>query len=114
MPEGDTIHRIAGRIDCALAGREFDLADAPNPRSPIHARAGDLTGRRLERAEARCKHLLLHFSGDAVLHSHLGMNGRWRVRSDGSLPPGRPWLIVGSGPAVASQSGGKTLRLISR
>jgi len=113
MPEGDTIHRIATRIHSALVGREIETADAPSARSPLHRRAGELAGRRLERAEARGKHLLLHFSGDAVVHSHLGMNGRWFVRSDGRRPSGRPWLLLGSDGAFASQSGGKILRLTS-
>jgi endonuclease VIII len=113
MPEGDTIHRIARRINAALGGREIGLADAPSRRSPIHHRAFELQGRTLESAEARGKHLLAHFSGGVVIHSHLGMNGRWRVSSDGRLPGGQPWLRLGSGRAVAAQTGGKLLRLVS-
>ncbi|MEZ5156663.1 MAG: DNA-formamidopyrimidine glycosylase family protein [Solirubrobacterales bacterium] len=113
MPEGDTIHRVAMRFDASLVGREIETAAAPSARSPIHARAAELAGRTLERAEARGKHLLLHFSGEVVVHSHLGMNGRWFVRADGRLPYGRPWLVLASGAAVASQSGGKVLRMTS-
>lgn len=113
MPEGDTIHRAARKIDAALTGREITLAHAPSPRSPIHDRSGELAGATLERAEARGKHLLLHFSGERVIHSHLGINGRWFVRADGRLPHGRPWLVIASGRAVATQSGGKILRLVS-
>ncbi len=113
MPEGDTIHRAARKIQAALGGREIALADAPSPRSPIHSRSGELAGSTLELAEARGKHLLLHFSDDQVIHSHLGMNGRWFVRADGRLPYGKPWLLLASGGAVASQNGGKILRLVS-
>jgi endonuclease-8 len=113
VPEGDTIHRLAGRLEAALAGRPLELAEAPDPRSPLHRRAAELTGRTLESAEARGKHLLLHFSDGVAVHSHLGMNGRWRVRSDGSRPFGRPWLLLGSGPVTAGQFGGKLLRLVS-
>lgn len=113
MPEGDTIHRIALRIEAALGGRRLERVEAPNPRSPLHSRAGDLEGATLERAEARGKHLLLHCSGEQVIHSHLGMNGRWFIRSDGSPPYGKPWLLLAAGPGIASQSGGKLLRLIS-
>ena len=35
-------------------------------------------------AESRGKHLLLHFQGDLILHSHLGREGRWRL-----YPPSR-------------------------
>lgn len=112
MPEGDTIHRAAGRIGAALGGREIAVAEAPSPRSPLHNRASELTGRTLERAEARGKHLLLHFSGDRVVHSHLGMNGRWLVRADGRMPFGKPWLLLASGPGIAACTGGRILRLI--
>src|SRR5690242_8799906 len=113
MPEGDTIHRIADRMRVALAGRTLELADAPSPRSPLHTRAPELQGRTLEAVEARGKNLLVHFSGDLSLHSHLGMNGRWFIRADGRLPHGKPWLRLASGRAVASLVGGKTLRLVS-
>ena len=113
MPEGDTIHRLAGRLNAGLAGREVELADAPDRSSPLHLRADELTGRRLELAEARGKHLLLHFSGEVAVHSHLGMNGRWRIRADGSELFGRPWLRLQSGPVAAGQFGGKLLRLVS-
>jgi endonuclease VIII len=113
MPEGDTIHRIARSIDAAFAGREIEMASAPNPRSPVHRRAAELEGRTVERAEARGKHLLLHLSDSLVVHSHLGMNGRWRIDSAGVRPRGRPWLMFSAGPAVASVSGGQILRVVS-
>ncbi len=113
MPEGDTIHRVAMQFGAALVGKEIETAAAPSARSPIHSRADELAGRTLERAEARGKHLLLHFSGDVVVHSHLGMSGRWFVRADGRMPYGRPWLVLAGGSAVASQSGGKILRMTS-
>jgi endonuclease-8 len=113
MPEGDTIHRLAGRIRHALEGKEIGRASTPDPRSPIHGRATALEGQVLERAEARGKHLILHFSGDLAVHSHLGMNGRWRVFADGRVPYGKPWLLVASGRGIAAQSGGKLLRLVS-
>jgi endonuclease VIII len=113
MPEGDTIHRAARRMQAAIGGREMALADAPNPRSPVHRHAKELAGRTLELAEARGKHLLAHFSGDLVLHSHLGMNGRWWITADGRLPYGKPWLRLSSGRGIASQNGGKILRIVS-
>ena len=113
MPEGDTIHRAAERINAALAGREIELAEAPNPRSPLHRRAEELRGQQLEEAEGRGKHLLVHFSGGAVVHTHLGMNGKVFVAADGRLPYGRPWLTLASGRAVAAQTGAKLLRLTS-
>jgi endonuclease-8 len=113
MPEGDTIHRAAGRINAALQGRELGLADAPNPRSPLHNRVAELRGATMQEAEAFGKHLVAHFSNGLALHSHLGMNGRWFVAADGRLPYGKPWLRLASGRAVASQTGGKILRLVT-
>ena len=113
MPEGDTIHLVAGRLNAALGGKRLELADAPNPRSPLHTRAAELGGATLEEAEAFGKHLVAHFSNGLALHSHLGMNGRWFVAADGRLPYGRPWLRLASGRAIASQNGGKILRLVS-
>jgi endonuclease VIII len=112
VPEGDTIHRIARRMDAAIGGKELVLADAPNPRSPLHRRAGKLEGRVLERVEARGKHLLAHFSDGLAVHSHLGMNGRWRIAADGRRPFGKPWLLLSSGRGVAAQTGGQILRLV--
>ncbi|MQA73076.1 MAG: hypothetical protein GEU88_01765 [Solirubrobacterales bacterium] len=113
MPEGDTVHSLAGRINLLLGGREMGIADAPNPRSPLHQRAPELEGRTLELAEALGKHMLIHFSGALVLHSHLGMNGRWWIAADGEWPRARPWLRLASGPALAVQTGGRLLRLSS-
>jgi endonuclease-8 len=113
VAEGDTIHRAAGRLRVALGGRRIGLAETPDPRSPIHGRAGELVGRTLEDAEARGKHLLIHFSEGLAIHSHLGINGGWRVRADGRMPHGKPWLVLASGRAVAGQFGGKLLRLVS-
>jgi endonuclease-8 len=111
MPEGDTVHRIARKLNAALRGRELERAEAPSPRSPLHGGAEVLLGRRLDRAEARGKHLIAHFSGDLVLHGHLGINGRWWISTDGRQPPARPWMLLAAGPVAATQSGGRFLRL---
>jgi len=100
-------------MNAALRGKEIQRAQAPSGRSPLHHRADQLQGRTLELAEARGKHLLAHFSGALVVHSHLGMNGRWFITADGRLPYGKPWLVLASGRAIASQQGGQILRLVS-
>lgn len=100
-------------MTAALAGKRLELADAPNPRSPIHNRAAELQGTTLTEVEAFGKHLIAHFSTGVALHSHLGMNGRWFIAADGRLPYGRPWLRMAAGRAVASQNGGKILRIVS-
>src|SRR5204863_7997377 len=101
------------RLDAALGRRTVERAAAPSPRSPIHARAGELDGRSLDEVEARGKHLIATFSGGLALHSHLGVDGRWLIRADRRAPRGKPWLLLASGEAVAAQFGGKLLRLVS-
>jgi endonuclease VIII len=38
-----------------------------------------LAGRRIESVSSRGKHLLITFSGDLILHTHLRMNGSWHL-----------------------------------
>lgn len=105
-----------------LLGREILAASAPNPRSSLRVHAGRLLGHRVESVETRGKHLLLHFDGSLSLHSHLGMNGGWRV-DDGrgfGKPERSAWLLLdvegseaGEGrSARVAQFGGTTLRLV--
>jgi endonuclease VIII len=113
MAEGDVIHRLARQIDRALGGQGM-RASCPHPRGRAGA-LDRLDGRRLEAAEARGKHLLLHFYGGLVLHSHLGMKGSWDLYRDGERwrkPSAAPWLVLGGGGCEAVQWGGPTLRLL--
>ncbi|GAA5034918.1 DNA-formamidopyrimidine glycosylase family protein [Microbacterium fluvii] len=80
MPEGDTVWRTARRLD-ALVGEEVTRFDLRVPR----AATADLTGERVVDSAAHGKHLLLRI-GDLTLHSHLKMEGSWRVFS-----PGERW-----------------------
>jgi endonuclease VIII len=113
VAEGDTIHRIARRLEKALGGRVIEVAEAPSVRSPVGRRAGELRGRTLEEVAARGKHLLATFSGGLGLHSHLGIDGRWSVRVGPSAPRGQPWIRLRSGDVVAAQFGGKLLEIES-
>jgi endonuclease-8 len=86
VPEGDTIFRAARALHKALAGATvtaFETAYAPlasaNDNSPV-------TGRVVERVEARGKWLLIHFSGDLILVTHMLMSGSWHIYS-----PGERW-----------------------
>jgi endonuclease-8 len=112
VAEGDTILRAAGRIELALAGERVRVS-APNPRGRA-AGVERLDGRRLEGVEARGKNLLLRF-GDLVLHSHLGMNGSWRLRRSGEMwrrPIGTAWVVLEGSECDAAQFGGPTLRVL--
>lgn len=82
MPEGDTVYYAAARLHAALAGRVLTLADL---RVPAHATA-DLTGREVVGVAARGKHLLARIEGGLTLHTHLRMDGAWRI-----YPAGARW-----------------------
>ncbi|MBO0774959.1 MAG: Fpg/Nei family DNA glycosylase [Actinobacteria bacterium] len=81
MPEGDVVWRSARQLHEALAGQVLTHTDF---RVPRYATA-DLTGRRVAEACSRGKHLLIRVEGGVTLHTHLKMDGAWRVR-----PAGRP------------------------
>jgi endonuclease-8 len=82
MPEGDTIHRAARTLHAALAGRTITRFETVFPQL---ARV-EMTGRTVERVDAAGKNLLMHFSGDVHLRTHMRMNGSWHV-----YRPGERW-----------------------
>lgn len=92
MPEGDSLHRAAGRLQ-VLVG-DVVAVEARHPRARALGIAPRLDGRRLVRAEAVGKNLLLTFEGGLVLRSHLRMRGRWSVRAAAEPVPGAPWLVL--------------------
>ncbi|WP_053853292.1 Fpg/Nei family DNA glycosylase [Streptomyces sp. NRRL B-24085] len=75
MPEGDTVWQAAKRLHTALADKVLTRSDL---RVPKFATA-DLTGRRVLDVTARGKHLLTRIEGGLTLHSHLRMDGSWRI-----------------------------------
>lgn len=81
MPEGDTVWRTASRLHAALAGKQIVEADL---RWPEMATA-DLAGRETLEVVARGKHLLHRISGGLTLHSHLRMEGQWRIEATPTL-----------------------------
>src|SRR5580700_7646073 len=79
VPEGDTIHHAANRIRPVLEGRVPERIRTPQRRHDAGRWPQRLAGRAVNRVEARGKHLLVHFDGELVLHSHLRMSGSWDV-----------------------------------
>jgi endonuclease VIII len=92
MPEGDSLHRAARRLQ-VLAGQRVEV-ETPHPRASGKQLVARLDGRLLESVEAVGKNLLLRFEGGLVLRSHLRMTGRWRVEPRGSTRVGLPWLVL--------------------
>jgi len=113
VAEGDTILRLACRLEPALAGQRLAVS-APNPRGRA-AGIERLDGLTLESAEARGKHLLLHF-GPLVLHSHLGISGGWHLYPRNAAwrrPRSAAWAVLSGSSQEAVQFGGPTLRLLT-
>ena len=79
MPEGDTIHRAARTLHAALAGRTITRFETVFPQL---ARI-EVTGRVMEKVDAAGKNLLMHFSGDLHLRTHMRMNGSWHIYRQG-------------------------------
>ena len=75
MPEGHTIHRIAGQHRSRFVS---DAVEVSSPQGRF-LEADRLDGRALRAVEAYGKHLLYEFDGRRYVHVHLGLFGRVRT-----------------------------------
>jgi endonuclease-8 len=83
MPEGDTIYRAARAMQRAIGGKVctgFETGLAPLARVNDDA---PLAGRTIDKVEARGKWLLVYFSGDLILLTHMLMSGSWHLYKTG-------------------------------
>jgi endonuclease-8 len=83
MPEGDTIYRSARALQRALGGKVctgFETGLAPLARVNDDA---PIAGRTIEKVEAHGKWLLVYFSGDVILVTHMLMSGSWHLYRTG-------------------------------
>ena len=85
MPEGDTVWRTAHRLDLALAGSLLTVCDL---RWAALATV-DLRGDRTIEVVSRGKHLLHRLESGRTLHSHLRMDGQWRIGVTSEASPAR-------------------------
>lgn len=84
MPEGDTLRRTADVLARVLAGQTVTAARGRAGGARLDLVVGD----DVEAVRTMGKHLLIEFSSDLVLHTHLAMNGAWhRYRRD------EPWQL---------------------
>ena len=86
MPEGDTIYRAAQTLDRALARRVVTRFDSVLPALTRIDEDAPIAGRTVQRVWSQGKHLLIAFSGDLVLRTHMRMNGSWHI-----YRPGERW-----------------------
>ncbi|MBM7520096.1 DNA-formamidopyrimidine glycosylase family protein [Nocardioides nitrophenolicus] len=88
MPEGDAVRRTSDRLNRALAGQVLAGSDLRVPQLATT----DLTGATVERTTTHGKHLLTRLTlpdrARLTLHTHLKMEGSWRVIAPGAGWPG--------------------------
>jgi len=91
VPEGDAVYLTARRLHAALAGRVLTRSDFRVPRFAT----ADLSGQQVTETVSRGKHLLTRTDAGITVHTHLRMDGSWRVS-----------------PAAERATGGHRIRLI--
>ena len=104
MPEGDTIHRAARALHAALAGQRIVRFESVFPQLTRVNADRPIAGQRMDRVEARGKHLLMWLDGGLVLRTHMRMHGSWHI-----YRPGDRWqrprhelrILVETAPYVA-------------
>ena len=114
MPEGHTVHRLAGAFAARFVGK---MVEASSPQGRFAEGAALLDGRVLCAAEAHGKQMFLLFSDELWLRVHLGLYGMWRFAGPGLAGFGRRTLRVAVGGEVAfppEPRGLVRLRLLTR
>lgn len=79
MPEGDTIFRTARTLHRALAGKRLERFECAFAPLSVAAENAQLVGRELLEVTARGKHVLMRFSGELCLRTHMRMSGSWHI-----------------------------------
>lgn len=74
MPEGDTIHRTARRLEPVLAGKTVSSFQARRL-----VERGPAPGTVISGVEARGKYLVVHFADGWILETHMKMSGSWHI-----------------------------------
>ena len=82
MPEGDAVRRTARSLDRGLQRRVLTRTDFRVPQLATV----DLAGLEHRGTRSRGKHILTRI-GDLTLHTHLKMEGTWRVIASGTRWP---------------------------
>ncbi|MDD9206709.1 Fpg/Nei family DNA glycosylase [Georgenia sp. 10Sc9-8] len=86
MPEGDILVRVARRLDAALVGQILVRGQLRWPTLG----GTDLAGAVVVGNLTHGKHLLTRLADGRTLHTHLRMDGSWRVVRSADLAPGGP------------------------
>ncbi|ROR74047.1 DNA-formamidopyrimidine glycosylase family protein [Bogoriella caseilytica] len=81
MPEGDIVLRVARRLDQALAGQRLSRGELRWPSVGGY----DLRGRVITGHATHGKNLLARLDDGRTLHTHLRMDGVWRIIATSEL-----------------------------
>jgi endonuclease-8 len=104
MPEGDSIYRAAKGLHRALAGKTVTSFETVLPKLARIDEDAPLKGRTIESVTSAGKNLIIEFSGDLHLHTHMKMSGSWHI-----YRPGERWqrphrdmrIVIGTDEFVA-------------
>jgi endonuclease-8 len=100
-----------------MAGRIVTRFESVYPSLTRVAEDHPVVGRTVESVFARGKHLLMTFSGDLVLRTHMRMNGSWHLYRAGvrwQRPARDMRVLVGAGEVVAVGFNVPVAELLSR
>jgi len=81
VPEGDVVWNTAQRLHAALAGQVLTRSDF---RVPRYATV-NLAGQTVTEGVSRGKHLLIRTDRGLTVHTHLKMEGAWRIQPAGAF-----------------------------
>jgi endonuclease-8 len=85
MPEGHTLHRLAGELTAVFGGSRVRVG---SPQGRFADSAAQLDGALLVDADAWGKQLFIRFEGERLVHVHLGLYGTFDVHGDVEEVPG--------------------------
>ena len=104
MPEGHTLHRLAGELSATFGGR---VVEASSPQGRFAGSAALVDEQVLVGAEAWGKHLFIAYPADRFVHVHLGLYGKFDVHDGAPAVPDpvgqvRLRLVAETGPGAFS------------
>ena len=114
MPEGHTLHRLAGELFATFGGR---VVEASSPQGRFAGSAARIDGQVLVGAEAWGKHLFVEFPDDRFVHVHLGLYGKFDVHAGAPVVPdpiGQVRLRLEADTGYADLRGATVCELLTR
>lgn len=112
MPEGDTLYRAAAQARVHMLNQVIIECETSLPTiDPTR-----ISGAKLTVCKSIGKHLLMQFGGEVWLHTHLGMNGRWRFakgQAKVTANRGPKRIVLRTAAATAWCFGAPTMALLT-